>query len=127
LTQMSMPSSPNENRELSVQVVDRSGALIPHSKVEFRINGIKGGTVSGTGRAEIEIANSSAAITIMASVGAHTQRANLAAAVTSHRFVFDFTPAPATPMQAVAICPDGTSGSPCVRCRLPNGSVKICC
>jgi len=112
-------------RQVSINVYDTYGNLFQGAQIDFLVDATLAGSVhSSDGRASIEVPDD-VSVEVRATCGHVTQAFNLQSDETMHDFHMP-TVSLGTAAPPEARCADGTTGQPCVDCRVGNITVRIC-
>ncbi len=108
-----------------VQVQDEHGIPIEGPDILFSVNGEPAGGVFGSnGTASFEAPYG---VSVAASVEFLEIKKTLDLTDSSTRYTFEFPrPTEILPAARQARCPDGTTGQPCVDCKVDGKNVRIC-
>jgi hypothetical protein len=115
-------------RVITIEVVDGSGRPLPGVSIAVTIDGSFAGSIqtgSDSQAVTLEV-DSAATVTVVAELLGQQQGAVLAPDSSGARLVFGQAPHFAGTIPAIARCPDGTTGSPCVICRKGSATWKMC-
>jgi len=120
----------SRGRVIDVAVVDAAGQSLQGVKVAIKIRGVSAGsfvTDAYHTAGSFEIHGEAMRVELVASYGQQQLTAPMRKEFNSHTFAFAVLPYLAVAQTvAVARCPDGTTGTPCVTCVVGDIRVRIC-
>jgi hypothetical protein len=126
---MATPPPPGfRGRHFTLFVEDSNGDPFAGAKIEFYLDGVAFGSVlNSDGSASVELPfNTEGALSAEVTTAGVTTRVAMNLYDGSQKLAMTFQRRTAASLP-VAYCPDGTSGQPCVVCKLRNGHrVRIC-
>jgi hypothetical protein len=126
------PSGPRlGGREIQVVVRDRFGDPLKAADIEISIGGRTLGRVftggDGVAGSLVSVDSLQGVIHVRVTASDGTvQEANVPPETNKVELQFDFSPLIKAKLPALAMCPDGTSGYPCVTCHDGNDIWQIC-
>jgi hypothetical protein len=117
-------------RSIKIRFQDAGDAIVYPVSVQLRLDGRAAGSLV-TDRdhtsAVLLVGDGGAHLQVAARFGSHELVAELAEDATSHTFVFPISRGNRqVAATAEARCPDGTTGVPCVVCRVGETYIRIC-
>ena len=120
----------SEGRRINVQVRDSLSTLIEGCDIQFFIADPPvtplGSVSKSRGHAALTVPDDSVVIGVSVTVEAATQTIHLPPGQNDYTFIFPQAPSYRSLTSARARCPDGTSGQPCVDCKIGGITIRIC-
>ena len=120
----------SEGRRINVQVRDATSTFIEGCDIQFFIADPPvtplGGVSKSRGHAALTVPDDSVVIGVSVTVDAATQTVLLPPGQNDYTFVFQQAPSYPSLASPRARCPDGTSGQPCVDCKIGGITIRIC-
>jgi len=119
-----------EGRHIIVQVKDVHNQPIAASDIDFFLvdpqRTLLGSISDSGGRATLRVSDESVIIGVHVTVDAYIQSVDLPPGQNTHTFIFPHVALFKSIGAPRARCPDGSSGQPCVDCKIGGVTVRIC-
>jgi len=115
-------------RQVNIAVLDKNGNPARGAKISFQFNGTPCGraNLSG-GKVSVEVPDTDEVLTAVAELSGETQSLDFARGHNEGVIQFLTSSGLTTILpNGTAICPDNTSGQPCVDCRVGGVLIRIC-
>jgi hypothetical protein len=120
-------STPKPSREVQIVVLDKFGDAAQGAQVRFSASGAPlGVAVVGKDGARIRLPNRIAMLDISVEYGEQQQNTQLSPDQQEYICRFDVSLLQKSYGPPIARCPDGTTGQPCVDCKIGDDVIRIC-
>ncbi len=110
-----------------ITVRDRFDSPAAGAEISFTVDGIPQGSVTlGLNAATIELQNPHSILEVVADYAQQRQTVVLSPGLDDHTIRFTSSALSKSYRPAIARCPDGSVGQPCVDCMVNGSIVRIC-
>lgn len=114
------------SRETRVVITGPEGHPAPGAVIDVYVNGTRAASINSSGSSSVEVSNPAARVELEIAMGSHVRRATISPGQPRLDISFPTIVPLRADFRAGAKCPDGTTGQPCVICKIGPDHVRVC-